>query len=166
MALWAQLASLIELVAGVAAAGVGTGLAVYAARTTRRERQRDLLREALRIALRVTAPVALACAAAGLLFGHLLSGEKLPPAAFVVGAAAGWGSIIPGLVNAYWLGQQRRGWMLALALGTALAILAAAVLAPPWMVLEAVALAHALPAIVFAFAAPPRPQPRPRFRAH
>ena len=58
VALWAQLASIIEILAGIAGAGVATGLAVYAARTRLEERQRDFLREGLRVAILVTFAVA------------------------------------------------------------------------------------------------------------
>ena len=80
VALWAQVASVIELVTGVAAAGVGTGLAVYVARTRRTERQHDFLREALRIGLGVGAPLAAVAGALRALNAEALSGGGLRPA--------------------------------------------------------------------------------------
>jgi O-antigen/teichoic acid export membrane protein len=163
VALWAQLGSVIELVAGVAFAGVGTGLAVYVARTRRPERQRDLLREAIRIGLRVSLPVAIAVALAGALFQDFMSGERLPAALIAVGAAAGWIAVVPGLVNALWLGQERRGLMLALATGSALVVLAVSLVAPQSSLLFWLAVAHAIPALLFLFIFE-RQDTKPRFR--
>lgn len=164
VALWAQLGSVIELVAGVALAGVGTGLAVYVARTPRPERQADLLREALRIGLGVAAPVALVVAVAGAIFADALFGEKLRPALVAIGAAAGWLAVIPGLVNSLWLGQQRRGLMLALALGSAALTVAVSLLVPRSVLLPALAMAQAAPAVVIVFLLKSQ-NAKPRFRS-
>lgn len=159
VALWAQLASVVELVAGVAMAGVGTGLAVYVARTRREERQRELLRESLVLGLAIALPVGVLASLGGFLFG----GDELRPLLVATAAAAGCIAVVPGLVNNYWLGQQRRGRMLALAAGSALVALAAALLAPARLLLECLALSQALPAVVLLWV---RPAPgRPRFRA-
>jgi PST family polysaccharide transporter len=167
VALWAQLGSVIELVAGVALAGVGTGLAVYVARTQRPERQADLLREALRIGLGVAAPVALVIAIAGGIFADALFGEKLRPALVAIGAAAGWLAVIPGLVNNLWLGQQRRGLMLALALGSAVLTLTVSLLVPGSALLPALAVAQAAPALVVFFVSRIKTgKPRFRSRSH
>lgn len=165
VALWAQLASVIDVITGVALSGVATGLAVYVARTRRPERQRDLLREALRIGLLVSLPVALAIGAGGWSFGERLSGGKLMPALFLVSAAAGWIAVVPGIVNGYWLGRQRRGLMLALALGSAAVALGAALLAPADYLLEALALSQATPALAMLFVVSLKYE-KPRFRAH
>jgi len=164
VALWAQLASVIELVSGVALAGVGTGLAVYAARTQQPERQADLLREALRIALRVTLPVALATGIVGMVFQDFLLGGKLSPALIALGAAAGWLAVIPSVVNSLWLGQQRRGLMLALALGSAALALAVSILASPGFILPLLALSQAAPAFLIFFVFFRRSSATPRFR--
>lgn len=153
--MWAQLGSLVELVAGVALAGIGTGLAVYVARTRTPGRQRDLLRESLRLGLTVALPVALLAALAGILLGSAVSGAA---------ALAGWLAVIPGLVNNYWLGQQKRGRMLALALGTAALGLLAAALAPERQVLWCLAASQAIPALVLLFMR--RGVDRPRFRRY
>ena len=165
VALWAQLASVMELVTGVALAGVGTGLAVYVARTRRPERQRDLLREALRIGLAVGAPLAVAIGIGASIYADALSGEKLAPVVFALSAAAGWAAVIPGLVNGYWLGQQRRSLMLALAVGSAALTLAAAAVAPPEFILHVVVVCQALPAAVL-FVVADADGTRARFRAH
>lgn len=164
VALWAQLGSVIELVAGVALAGVGTGLAVYVARTQRPERQADLLREALRIGLGAAAPVALVVAIAGVVFSDILFGGKLPPALIAIGAAAGWLAVIPGLVNGLWLGQRRRGLMLALALGSAALALAASILVPESLLLPALAATQAAPAAMILFLMKNQ-NAKPRFRS-
>jgi PST family polysaccharide transporter len=166
VALWAQVSSIIELVAGVALAGVGTGLAVYVARTGNPGRQRDLLREALRIGLAAALPVAAASALAASLFSDAMAGGKLSPAVLSLGAAAGWIAVIPGLVNGYWLGQQRRVLMLALALGSAATALAVAALAPASLVLQLLAISQAAPALIIFFLRPSAAKPRFRARSH
>jgi PST family polysaccharide transporter len=166
VALWAQLSSVVELVAGVALAGVGTGLAVYVARTKSPERQRELLREALRIGLGVALPVAAAIAAAASVFSNVIAGGKLTPSVLALGAAAGWIAVIPGLVNGYWLGQQRRELMLALALGSAALALAVAGLAPERLVLPLLAAAQAAPALIVLLLRSAAAKPRFRARSH
>lgn len=64
-----------------------------------------------------------------------------------LGAIVGLIAVIPGTLNAYWLGQQRRGAMLALAVASALAAVLAALVAPRESIVEALALAAALPAL-------------------
>jgi PST family polysaccharide transporter len=147
VALWAQLASLIEVVSGVALAGLGTGLAVYAARTRSAERQKELLAEALKIGLALALPFALLGAAAAFLFSGFLGGGRLPAAVLALGAGVGWIAVIPGLVASLWLGQQRRGLQLALAAASALLSLGVAWLAPDERVVTSLAAAQALPAL-------------------
>jgi len=163
VALWAQVASVIELVTGVAAAGVGTGLAVYVARSRRPERQRDFLREAFLTGLGVGAPLALLVGAAGAAAAGVLSGGRLAPWQFVLAAAAAWVAIAAVLVNSYWLGQQRRLRMLALALAAAAASLLAAWLAPDALIVPALVASQAVPAACVLFVAR-RNAARPRFR--
>ncbi len=151
VALWAQLASLIEVVSGVALAGLGPGLAVYAARTSNTERQRELLREALKIGLALALPFALTGAAAGVLSPDFLAGGRLPAAVLVLGVFVGWVAVVPGLLANLWIGQQRRGLQLGLALGTALLALLMAVLAPGGQLVAWLAAAQALPAALVLF---------------
>ena len=167
VALWAQLLSLIDVVSGVALAGLGTGLSVYVARTSRLERQRELLREALRLGLLVALPVALAGAAAGLFSADALSGGKLESRVLALGAVVGWLSVIPGLIVGLWLGQERRGLMLAFAAGTALLSVAVAWLAPGGQVIALLATAQAMPAAIVIFIGRPSESAgRFRSRAH
>jgi len=129
VAFWAQLGSVVELVAGVALAGVGTGISVLVAQAGGMDRQRGILRESLRLGLAVSAPVMLAVAAASLAFPeHLAPG--LPGFLIALAAAVGCIAVVPGMLNGYWLGQQRRDLMLALAIGSAAVQLAAALAAP------------------------------------
>lgn len=137
VALWAQLASVIELVAGVALAGVGAGLSVLVAQASS-ERRPALLQQGLRLGILVSLPVALSIAA-------LAPGYALACLAGCAGAAA-------GMVNAYWLGEEKRAHMLALAAAGALVAVVAAVAAPHRIALELLALAHAAPALVLFFA--------------
>ena len=148
VALWAQLSSVMEMIAGVALAGVGAGLSVLVARTARRERQQLFLRRALFLGLAASLPVALAAGALGAAFPDTLGGTPLSAYGFALAAAAGWIAVIHGLVNSYWLGQQRRGQMLALAALLALLSLGAALLAPRGLVLEMLILSQAVPALV------------------
>jgi O-antigen/teichoic acid export membrane protein len=142
VALWGQLSSAIDLVSSVALAGIGGGLTVLVAQATSPARQYPLLGQALRPALAAALAAALAVAlAAGL---TLDSGR----AQYALAAACGWIAVAPGLVNAYWLGQEQRGRMLALALASALVTLAAAALAPQAWLLEWLVASTAAPALV------------------
>lgn len=152
VAYWAQLGSLIDLIAGVALAGVGTGVSVLVAQTGQPDRQRGLLREALKLGLVVSAPVMLAAAAISFFFPEALAGGAFSPLLLGIAAAVGCIAVIPGMVNGYWLGQQRRGLMLALAIATAVLQLAAAIGAPRDHLLAAIAAAQALPAFAAVFA--------------
>ena len=167
MALWAQLASLIEVVSGVALAGLGTGLAVYAARTRNPERQKELLAEALKIGLALALPFALLGAAAGYFFSGFLGGGRLPAGLLALGAGVGWIAVIPGLVASLWLGQQRRGLQLARAAASALLSVGVAALAPEGRVIAALAAAQTLPAAALLLAGRPADRAgRFRSRSH
>ena len=148
VALWAQLSSVIEMIAGVALAGVGAGLSVLVAQTARPERQQLFLRRALFLGLAASLPVAIAAGALGLGFADLLGGDSISAHSVALAAAAGWIAVIHGLVNSYWLGQQRRDLMLHLAAVSAVMSLAAAMFAPPALVTELIVLSQAAPALV------------------
>ena len=148
VALWAQLSSVIEMIAGVALAGVGAGLSVLVAQTARPERQQLFLRRALFLGLAASLPVALAAGALGLGFAELLGGDAISAHSVALAAAAGWLAVIHGLVNSYWLGQQRRDLMLHLAAVSAAMSLAAALFAPRAFVAELIVLSQAAPALV------------------
>ena len=128
---WAQLSSVIELVSGAALAGVGAGVTVYVAQAQGRPEQLGALRGGMRLSLAISAVVALC----------------VLPFAWL-GAVVGLVAVIPGVINAYWLGQQRRGAMLGLALAAALLGLAGALAAPRGAILEALAIAAAVPALL------------------
>jgi O-antigen/teichoic acid export membrane protein len=130
VAAWAQLSSVIELVAGAALAGVGAGVTVCVAQAQGRTEQLAVLRGGMRLGVAVSLAVAVLV---------------LPFAA--LGALVGLIAVVPGTLNAYWLGRQRRVAMLALAVASALVSLAAALLAPRGSIVEALALAAVLPAL-------------------
>jgi O-antigen/teichoic acid export membrane protein len=165
VALWAQLSSVIEMIAGVALAGVGAGLSVLVAQTARPERQQLFLRRALSLGLAVSLPVAVAAAVAGLCFPAALVGDALSPYSVVLAATAGWIGVVHGLINSFWLGQQHRHLMLGLATVSAALSLAAAAFGPPAFVMELVVLAHAAPALVF-FLVPHRTEAPARAEDH
>jgi PST family polysaccharide transporter len=151
VALWAQLVSLMDVVSGVALAGIGTGLSVYVARTSRLERQREFLREALKLGLLLAAPLAIGVALAGLRYADVLAGAGASAELLAWGAAVGWIAVVPGLIASLWLGQQRRGLLLAFAVVGALLPLCAALFAPARALLPALLAAQALPALVALF---------------
>jgi O-antigen/teichoic acid export membrane protein len=157
VALWAQLSSVIELVAGIALAGIGGGLAVLVAQAAEPERRRELLRQALATGLALSLAAALAVVAAG----ALLESGALPRLTVAAAALAGWIAVIPGLLNSYWLGRERRGAQLALAAATALLAVAASAWAPPGRMLEWLLVAQAAPALVLLAVWRPRER-RPR----
>lgn len=150
VALWAQLGSVIELIAGVAMAGVGTGLSVLVAQAAPGAHQRRLLRAALRAGLSVSVPAMIVVAALAVFRPRAVIDSGLSPALLVFGALVGCVAVAPAMLNSYWLGQQRRGAMLALALGSAAISLGAALVAPPRSILQALALAQAAPVLLTA----------------
>jgi O-antigen/teichoic acid export membrane protein len=141
VALWAQLSSVIDLVSGVSLAGIGGGLTVLVAQAAAPERQHPLLAQALWPALAASLAAAIAVwLAAGFVQG---AGS----AQYALAALCGLIAVAPGLLNGYWLGQERRGRMLALAAASALVLLAAAALAPRERLLEWLAVSTAAPAL-------------------
>ena len=150
VAFWAQLGSVIDLVAGVALAGVGTGISVLVAQAAQPGRQRELLHESIRLGLIVSAPVMLAVVALSLAFPGKAAGEGLSKALVALAAAVGCLSIVSGMLNGCWLGQQRRDLMLALAAGSSLALVIAALAAPREHLLAVLALAQGAPALAAA----------------
>lgn len=142
VALWAQLSSAIDLVSGVALAGIGGGLTVLVAQAGTPERQYPLLGQALRPAL---AASLLAALAVWLAAGFVLGAGR---AQYALAALCGWFAVVPGLVHSFWLGQERRGRILALAVASALVSLAAAALAPKERLFEWLAFSMAAPALV------------------
>ncbi|MBI2316359.1 MAG: hypothetical protein HYU75_04870 [Betaproteobacteria bacterium] len=151
VATWGQLGSIIEMVAGVALAGVGTGISVLVAQSGRPDHQVGLLRESIKLGLAVSAPVMLAIAALAAYFPHTLAGAGASPFLLALSAVIGCLAVLPGMVNGYWLGQQRRDLMLALAFATAALPVAAAIGAPQSALLGAIAVAQALPALALIF---------------
>ena len=148
VALWAQLSSVIEMIAGVALAGVGAGLSVLVAQTARPERQQLFLRRALVLGFGAAVPLAIAAGVLGARFPDAFGGSAPAAHVFALAAAAGCAAMIHGLVNSFWLGQQRRDRMLALAALLALLSLCAAALSPRGVGMEVLVLSQAVPALV------------------
>jgi O-antigen/teichoic acid export membrane protein len=142
VALWAQLASVVDLVAGIALAGIGGGLTVLVAQAAEPERRREFLRQALSVGLVLSLAPAL-----GVLLGAALLETGMPRLTVGGAALAGWIVVIPGLLNSYWLGRERRDAQLALAAASALISVAAVAWAPPSWMLECLLAAQAAPAL-------------------
>jgi PST family polysaccharide transporter len=142
---------LIEMVTAVALNGVGAGLSVLVAQTHLHERQQLFLRRALFLGLAISAPVGVTAALAGWNLAERLGGAALSPQSAALAALAGWIAVIHGLVNSFWLGQQRRDLMLALALLSAAIALTAAAFAPQAHVMELIIVSQAAPAAVLLF---------------
>lgn len=126
----------------MALTGIGAGLSVLVAQAPP-ARRRELLDEALRLGLAIAFPVAAALAAAAWI--HPL---ELAAPAVALACAVGWFGIVAGLINSYWLGQEHRGRMLALAAGSSAVSLAAAAAAPASLLLETLTAAHAVPVLL------------------
>lgn len=126
----------------MALTGIGAGLSVLVAQALP-ARRRELLDEALRLGLAIAFPVAAALAAAAWI--HPL---ELTAPAVALACAVGWFGIVAGLINSYWLGQEQRGRMLALAAGSSIVSLAAAAVAPAPLLLETLTAAHAVPVLL------------------
>ena len=155
VAVWAQLSSLIDMVAGIALAGIAGGLTVLVAQAQDAERRRELLRQALSIGLALSVVPALGVLAGGL----LLDSGPLPRIVVAGAALAGWLAVIPGLLNSYWQGRERRDSQLALVAASALVAIGAAVFAPPGRVLEWLLVSQAAPALALAVVWRRRSQP-------
>jgi O-antigen/teichoic acid export membrane protein len=123
VALWAQLQSVVDLVTGVALAGVMQGLTVLVAQARDTNDQRMLLGAALRMGMGVCAAVALAIAIAVSVFPGSFPAGSLSPDLLWLAALSGCATIIPATLNAYWLGRGRQNRMLLLTLVTSAVLL-------------------------------------------
>jgi PST family polysaccharide transporter len=119
---WAQLQSVVELVSTVALAGVLQGLTVLIAQVRESRGVRSLLRAAFKLGMGTSLAVALGV----MLMAGLIRGE-IKPELFLLAALAGWITVIPATLNAYWLGQHQQQRMLGLALLTSAVLLLVAV---------------------------------------
>jgi O-antigen/teichoic acid export membrane protein len=154
VALWGQLTSVVDLVSGLALAGIGGGVTVLVAQAGMPERRREILRQGLALSLALSAVPALGgvVAAAFLDLG-------LPRFTVAAAALVGWTAVIAGLLNAYWVGRERRDAQLALAGLSALLAVTAAIAAPIGSMLEWLLVAQALPALVLLAVWRPRVHP-------
>jgi O-antigen/teichoic acid export membrane protein len=147
-------------VAGIALAGIGGGLTVLVAQSADAERRRELLRRALAIGLALSVAPALAVLAGAVLI------ESSVPRLTVAGAAlVGAAVVIPGMLNSYWLGRERRDAQLALAAISAIVSVAAVMWAPPRWILECLLIAQAVPALALLWVWRARVRPPDRAQA-
>lgn len=131
---WAQAQSLFDLVLAVATAGVGQGVAVFAARKD--VDARAMLGEALVWGLAVSGIAAIALLI-GVPFLNMALGREVAPTG-PIGALAICGGLVavaPALFGCLWQGRRERGKMTAatFAIWTPVAIAASGVAGPPDM---------------------------------
>ena len=120
VALWAQLQSVLELVSGVAIAGVVQGLTVLVTQIRESRDERGLLQSTLKLGLGTSLAMALVVVLAAPALAAWLTQGRIEPALFLLAAWAGCLTVIPATLSAYWLGkhQQQRMLRLALLVGT------------------------------------------------
>lgn len=127
VALWAQLQSVVEMVAGVVGIGIGQGLTVLVAQQPDDARRRALLLAAL--VLGATVGGVIGIAVAGLLLagiGPVRTWFPAAPALGALAALAGWFGVASAVVCAGWLGRHRQDRVFWLVVALALAPIAAA----------------------------------------
>ncbi|HTN93728.1 MAG TPA: hypothetical protein VMJ33_04030 [Gallionella sp.] len=118
VALWAQLQSVVELVGAVTIAGVLQGLTVLIAQVDVMRDERSLLRDALKLGLGTSLAAALCVVLAAPELAAWLTQKKIGTELFMLAALAGCITVVPGTLNAYWLGKHKQQRMLGLALLT------------------------------------------------
>jgi hypothetical protein len=118
VALWAQLQSVIELVGGVAIAGVLQGMTVLIAQANDERDERSLLHDALKLGLVTSLAMALIVAVTAPDLSIWLTQRKIETGLFWLAALTGCIAVLPATLNAYWLGKHRQPRMLALSLQT------------------------------------------------
>jgi len=114
VALWAQLQSVVDLVCGVALAGIGSGLTVLVAQAHADALR--LLRCSIRPALCTSLAAALLTLAAAPMLAGRFAGGEMSADLVALAAAVGCAAVLPGLLCAYWLGRHRQDLILLLTL--------------------------------------------------
>lgn len=116
VAMWAQLQSVVDLVSGVALAGIAPGLTVLVAQARGGEEEGGLLRAALRLGPAIALAAALLFLfAVPWLQPWLMHGEW-GMGLLTLAALTGCIAVLPGLMAAYWLGRHRQQRVLQFAL--------------------------------------------------
>jgi len=148
VALWAQLQSIVELVAGVTMAGVAQGLTVLVAQAPNEDVRRRLLRAAMVSGLAVSGVAALVLALGAGSISVWVTGGAVGPGMVAFAAATGCLVVVPGMLSTFWLGQGRRDRILWLTCATALVTAGAAYFAVPQAIAPSVLAAQAFAALV------------------
>ena len=111
LASWAQLQSVMDLVSGVAIAGVAPGLSVLVAQSARSENRKNILLTGTALGLDLGLPVLISIVLFQWLTwnysGQWMKGWLLP-SEWAVAAVAGWLSIGMSMLNAYLIGARRQ----------------------------------------------------------
>jgi PST family polysaccharide transporter len=115
IALWAQLQSVVDLVVGVAAAGVIQGLSVMVAQARSPLEAPLLLRHALKLGLFTSLCLALLVMLFATPLSTQLTQGNAPASLFWITACSGCLTVLPATLNGYWLGQHQQLKMLLLA---------------------------------------------------
>lgn len=148
VALWAQLQSIADLVAGVTMAGVAQGLTVLVAQAPNEAVRRRLLRAAMYSGLAVSGTAALVLALGASSISVWVTGGAVGPGMVAFAAATGCLVVVPGLLTTFWLGRGQRDRILWLTCATALVTAGAAYFAVPQAIAASVLAAQAFAALV------------------
>jgi polysaccharide transporter, PST family len=116
VALWAQLQSVVDLVSGVALAGIAQGLTVLIAQARNKQEEAGLLRAALKLGSSVALIVAILFLITMLWLQPWLTQSKLDLHVLTLAALTGCIAVLPGLMSAYWLGRHQQHRVLQFAL--------------------------------------------------
>jgi polysaccharide transporter, PST family len=116
VAMWAQLQSVVDLVSGVALAGIAQGLTVLIAQARNKQEEAGLLRAALKLGPAVALIVAILFLIAMLWLQPWLTRGKLDLHVLALAALTGCIAVLPGLISAYWLGRHQQYRVLQFAL--------------------------------------------------
>lgn len=116
VALWAQLQSVVELVSGVAVAGVLQGLTVMTAQARDADEEPSLLAAGLRLAMLTSLWVAIVVAVAAFAFRGSAAVGPVGPGLLWLAALSGVVAVLPATLSAYWLGRNQQHRILTLTL--------------------------------------------------
>lgn len=116
VAMWAQLQSVVDLMSGVALAGIAQGLTVLVAQAWSSDEEGGLLRAALRLGPALAFSAALLFLFAARWLQPWLMWVEWGMGLLTLAALTGCIAVFPGLMAAYWLGRHQQQRVLQFAL--------------------------------------------------